>query len=270
MAPLSLKDLGRSLARGVLELALPSHCALCGIATATEEGPLCPACWTSIEAPPPGTCVRCGTSILLGTALCRACDEPVRAFEAAFFLLPYRGKAREVVHLFKYGNKPGLATMVGHRLGDGIVATFAHAQRPVAGAFDRVVPVPLTRRRLAERGYNQAERIALGVAERTGWRLDRRALVCVRWRASQTTLDAAGRLANVTGAFRVAQPEGVRGTHVLLVDDVVTTGATANVCRDALLGAGTQSVTMVAAAYAGSVDMDVPEPLAVAELERDL
>ena len=283
-----LTTLGRSLACGVFDLALPPHCAICGAATAAEEGSLCSSCWASVEAPAPGTCIRCAAPLPREVALCGGCDGPIRAFDAAFFLLPFRGVARQAVHLFKYGNKPGLATALGRRLGEAVVTAFAESDRPLAegrgssfdpptssglriaaGAFDLVVPVPLTRRRLAERGYNQAERIAYGVVERTGWPLDRRSLVRIHWRGSQTALDGADRLANVADAFEVGNPERLAGARVLLVDDVVTTGATVGACRESLVGAGAASVTVAAVAYAGSVDMDVPEPEAIAELKRD-
>jgi predicted amidophosphoribosyltransferase len=196
--------------------------------------------------------------------------------------------ARQAVHLSKYGNKPGLAKALGCHLGEAVVTALTGGDRPLAeergspfdpsassglgmaaGAFDLVVPVPLTRRRLAKRGYNQAERIAHGIVERTGWPLDRRSLVRIHWRRSQTTLDGADRLANVAGAFEVRNPERLAGARVLLVDDVVTTGATVGACRESLVGAGAASVTVAAVAYAGSVDMDVPEPEAIAELKRD-
>jgi ComF family protein len=115
-----------------------------------------------------------------------------------------------------------------------------------------VVPVPLGTSRSRERGYNQAELLALDVAGRRGWKIETALLARTRSAGSQTTLHPTERRANVAGAFRVpdARAETVAEEHVLLVDDVWTTGATATECADALLDAGARAVSVLTFARA--------------------
>lgn len=115
---------------------------------------------------------------------------------------------------------------------------------------DMVVPVPLHSSKLASRGYNQSAYIASGVAEATGINMVE-ALAAVRRHSTQTHRSAADRHANVAGVF-VAKP-GVKGRHVLLVDDVITTGSTVIACCDALQVAGAASVRVLSLGFAGGM-----------------
>ena len=112
------------------------------------------------------------------------------------------------------------------------------------------MPVPLHPRRLAERGYNQASLLAVEVAGNLAAPLAATALARVRNTSQQALLDREGRLRNVAQAFRVRAPKAVRGRHVVLVDDVATTGATLGACSAELLGAGASEVTALVVARA--------------------
>jgi ComF family protein len=120
-----------------------------------------------------------------------------------------------------------------------------------------VLPVPLHRRRERQRGFNQAALLAERVAAVAGARLGGRNCVRVRDTAPQTGLRGAERRKNVRGAFAVPRPEKVRGLRLLLVDDVLTTGATADSCARALLAAGAKGIWVLtlARAHAGSIDV---------------
>ena len=108
-----------------------------------------------------------------------------------------------------------------------------------------IVPVPLSRRREMERGYNQAALLGQAVASAVGVELRRRVLIKVKVRPPQSELSASRRRRNVAGAYRANLPPNLRGKHLLLVDDIMTTGATAEACSRALLRAGAGSVDVL-------------------------
>ncbi|WP_437276996.1 ComF family protein [Sorangium sp. So ce375] len=157
---------------------------------------------------------------------------------------PFGGAVAEGIRRFKYGDRPDLARPLGRLL--------LCAARDAGVCVDVVVPVPLHPRRLAERGYNQAALLAAHVADGLAVSLAPRALCRVRSTAQQAQLSRDRRLQNVAGAFRVRAPERVQRRRVALIDDVATTGATLAACRDALLGAGSASVTYLVLATAES------------------
>jgi ComF family protein len=147
-----------------------------------------------------------------------------------------------LVHALKYEGWPELAAFMGREL--------AKLALPAADAASLVVPVPTTAKRLRRRGYNQADLLAVSFAERTGRRL-RRVLARPGEGRSQTSLGPSERRANVRGAFapdaRVAE---VAGERILLVDDVLTTGATASEAASTLASMGAEHVTLVTFARA--------------------
>jgi ComF family protein len=158
--------------------------------------------------------------------------------------LRYGDLAREAIHAFKFGGRRGLANPLGDLLaGLGLSA--------LPGAVpDVLVPVPLHRRRASERGYNQALLLALRLER--AWDVPVAADVLLRDVPTlpQADLDAAARRRNVRHAFTVRRPEVIAGRHVVLVDDVLTTGATAGECAHVLMRAGATTVGVVTVARA--------------------
>ena len=148
---------------------------------------------------------------------------------------------REAVHAFKFGGKRALALPLGDLLAE------TRALLPI-DAVDLLVPVPLHRRRERERGFNQSRLLARRVA--CAWGVPLRADVLARAAATlpQTDLGAAERRANVRGAFALRRPDAVAGRHVVLVDDIMTTGATAGACAALLQEAGAATVGVVTVA----------------------
>jgi ComF family protein len=192
----------------------------------------------SLLAPP--RCASCDARVPLLTAFCTACARTVERAPrggsseiAAFF---YGGAIARAVSRMKYEHRPDLARPLGDLLWRAVEP---HATA-LTGAV--LVAVPLHRARLAERGFNQAALIARCVARQLRAPLFPRALVRARDTPQQAALDRAARLANLAGAFRAREPELVRGRTVLLVDDVLTTGATLAACAAALIDAGARSV----------------------------
>jgi ComF family protein len=163
----------------------------------------------------------------------------LRGFDAAYCYGAYEGTLRELIHLYKYGRMKPLARPLGDLLARAL---------PRDQGFDAVVPLPLHWRRKWERGFNQSELLARSIARRCGIPLVHGARRRRPTRA-QAGLTSALRRENVKGAFS-AITDRVRGLRILLVDDVLTTGATAGACAVVLKRAGAQSVALLTVARA--------------------
>jgi len=188
-------------------------------------------------------CVSCRTPFqnhfpLDEEGVCRLCRTRARGFDTAYCFGAYEGTLRELIHLFKYGRmKPLAKTLAAHMA----------AALPRDRRFDVVVPMPLHWRRQWQRGFNQSELLARVTARRCGIPMVN-AVRRTRATAAQAGLSNAERRENAAGAFRVRKPRAIEARRVLLVDDVMTTGATASACAMALKRAGAKSVTLVALA----------------------
>jgi len=187
---------------------------------------------------------------LHGTALCGYCRRGVFRFERARSFGYYEGALREILQHYKYRGLRPLARPLGQRLAQTL-------ERLQGGTWDLVLPVPLHRNRERQRGFNQAGLLAEQVGKLSGIRMGGKDCVRVRDTPPQAGLRAAERRKNVKGAFAVPQPERVRGLRVLLVDDVLTTGATADACARALLEAGARGVAVLTLARARAVSPDI-------------
>lgn len=222
-------------------LLFPVICRLCEQPIeAFTWVPVCESCLNSLRPRTGLACSKCdlflnGPEALHGTVLCGLCRRGAFAFEQARSFGWYEGTLRSLIHLLKYTRfrplaKP-LARQLALRIGDFNTKS-----------FDLVLPVPLHSNRRRQRGFNQSELVAAEIAKL--FRIPAGAKGCVRVRDTppQTGLRAAERRRNVAGAFHVPRPQSVRSRRVLLIDDVLTTGATANACARALLDAGATGV----------------------------
>ncbi|HEY8356324.1 MAG TPA: phosphoribosyltransferase family protein [Ramlibacter sp.] len=217
-----------------LVLAPPSRCAVCG---AWPAQPVCGACIARFARWQP-RCSRCALPVPEGVVACGACLREAPPLDACFAAVSYAYPWSGLVARFKFQAEPGWAGVLA-----GLIAKVPGVPAAVGGA-DLVLPMPLTASRLGQRGFNQALELARVLA---GRRVDAGLLLRLRDTASQATLDRAGRQANVRGAFGIdplRQPQ-VRGRSVLLVDDVMTSGASLHAAAAALRQAGAARVAAV-------------------------
>jgi ComF family protein len=215
-----------------------------------------PVCADCLSSPAPIAaeyfCVTCRTPFqnrfpLDDHGVCRLCRSGARGFDAAYCFGAYEGTLRQLIHLFKYKRMKPLAKELSAQLARAL---------PRDQRFDIVVPMPLHWRRHWQRGFNQSELLARATARRSGIRMVN-AVRRTRATATQAGLSNAKRRENVAGAFRVKNRGLVEGLRILLIDDVMTTGATASACALALKRAGAKSVSLLALAR---VDRRMAEP----------
>ncbi len=227
---------------GLLDVVYPPSCIACRGATG-EPDTLCPRCWSQLRFIERPFCERLGTPFAadLGIGLISPAafaNPPVfaRARAVACF---EDGPARDLVHHLKYGDRVELARPMG--------SWMARAGAELLGDAAVIVPVPLHRRRLFQRRFNQAALLAAAIAEKSAVAVDPMLLKRVKATDPQVGKTRAQRADNVQGAFQV-DPErrsAIAGKRVLLVDDVLTSGATVNAASRILLRAGAEAVDVL-------------------------
>lgn len=234
----------RRLWCGLLDSVYPPLCLLCGGHMEHEERHVCAGCLARLPLISAPCCPRCSRPVRTRDGrnqLCGACRLATRAVvEQIAACGEFRGGLRLLIHLFKYKRYQCLAPVLGDLLVRRCVA---------AGALQDVqwlAPIPLHWTRQRWRGFNQARELARCVSAASGVPvLPAGALRRVRRTTPQVSLTAAGRAANIKGAFALSAPELVRGARIALVDDVVTTGATSDECARVLVGAGAAAVRLL-------------------------
>ena len=232
-----------SLVAALTNLLYPPACLLCDTPTALERT-VCSRCIRTLPATLEPVCRRCGVELrgaFDAVMDCAACRKAPRAFGLARAPWRYDGTARMAVRRFKYERRRRLGRWLA-----GGMAQAARASLPLE-EISAIVPVPLHwfKRRLA--GWSPSEDLARAVSQRLGKPCLPQALARTRWTATQTRLSWRERSRNVQGAF-TAFPAAVGDRAVLLVDDVLTSGATAEACALALKQAGARTVYVLTAA----------------------
>ncbi|WP_422371609.1 ComF family protein [Hoeflea sp.] len=238
----------RDGASWLVRLLYPPVCAGCGLFVA-GSGALCSHCWGSVRFIERPFCEVSGAPFDhdLGAGMVSpdviANPPPYEKARAAVF---YDGAARKLVHGLKYSDRADLARMMA--------GWMIRAGREVLDDSDVIVCVPLHRRRLFSRRYNQAAELARAIARLTGKPFEAGGLRRVRATRQQVGLGLRARQDNVRGAFAVpaARQSGIAGRRVLLVDDVLTTGSTVEAATRALLRAGAQRVSVLTFARVAS------------------
>jgi ComF family protein len=243
---IQLAPIARTLGRAVLDALLPSHCLTCD-ALVDAPGQLCPDCFratTVITAP---LCLRCGAPFPHRTAfaavMCDDCAAAPPPWGEARAALTYDSQSRRMLLPFKHADRTELATALARmmaRAGSGLLAR-----------ADLLVPVPLHRFRLLSRRYNQSALLARALSRLSGVPCLPDALRRIRATQSLGTLSSAARDRMLAGAIGPRRGAALAGRRILLIDDVLTSGATARACTNALLAAGAAGVDVLVAARAG-------------------
>jgi ComF family protein len=228
----------RLVAKGALDFALPPRCPGCGVIVGADHS-FCLPCWNSLDFLGGPACGCCGQPLELAldeAARCGACLADPPPFDRMRAAVAYGPIARALALRLKYGGRPAIAL------------TMARPVRRAAGALlddALVVPVPLHRRRLWWRGYNQAALIARAVAPKGSLAVD----LLTRTRSTKALrgLGRNARARTVSGAFALnpAWADRVKGARIVLVDDVYTTGATVKACARVLRRAGAAHIAIV-------------------------
>ena len=225
-----------------LDALLPPRCLACAAAV-DVPGRLCAGCWSAVDFIAPPQCALCGFPFDYdegADVLCGACIASPPAFDRARSVLRYSGVARDLVLGFKHRDRTHAAPPFAQwmeRAGEALLAD-----------ADAVAPVPLHRFRLFTRRYNQAALLARELARLCDLPFAPDLLARTRHTRSQAGLSRRGRIENVRGAFAVRRVEDVRGRRIVLVDDVMTTGATAGACAAVLKRAGALGVDVLSLA----------------------
>lgn len=231
--------------RTLLDLIYPRVCCVCELSMDDEEGHLCWDCAASLAYLSEPYCSVCGDPVdgrVDEEFVCYTCSERPPHFARARSALRYRGPTQVLLRGFKYKSRFWAADELA-RLLKICVETHYRCEE-----LDGVVPVPLYPTRQRERGFNQAHVLASLLARQLRKLLLDKALIRVRRTASQTRLTARERAFNVRGAFRIRRADAIRSRKLLLVDDVMTTGATVNECARVLKEGGAAEVFVVTVA----------------------
>ena len=228
--------MGENVVKALLDLLFPPLCL--GCRGAVGQAGFCAACWSALTFLDGPGCACCGLPFavaLEGETFCAGCLAKPPAFDKARAILAYDNNSRSAILALKHADRLDLVP--------GFSRWLSRTGRTLLDDCDLIVPVPLHRFRLWRRRYNQSAELARRLAGDWKRNYDPFALIRARATASQGAMSGAkARRRNVLGAFKVPDPAKVQGKRVLLLDDVLTTGATVEACARALKRAGAEQV----------------------------
>jgi ComF family protein len=244
MPGINLRDFLVELKDDILDFVYPQSCPMCSSPLKRDEEDVCEDCWRSLILLPFPYCPYCKSFLEdedeMANHRCACLSRPKdRRIMAVRSMGTFDDHYQKLVHRLKYDKKIRLGKRLAQSLGEKVTQDTGFTD------CDMVIPVPLHRARHRERGFNQSEILAEGIARATGLALAKDVLKRKRHTKDQTYLNARQRAENVRGAFVVTQPEKINAKQVILVDDVMTTGATLNECAGMLQNAGAGKVFAV-------------------------
>ena len=236
----------RRLFLPALNFFLPATCSACERFVEGGLGPsLCGDCWTDLTFHTGPQCRVCATRVdavfVRADLVCGPCLTAPPAYRSAKAAFVYDGAARALILALKHGGRQSCAAVLG-----------THMVACLPNALDTItlLPVPLHVSRLRQRGFNQSLSLARVIGRQANVPVEFNAVERIRATASQGSMSRRHRARNVAGAFRVRDPDLIAGKDLILIDDVITTGATAAALAKTLTKAGARSVCILAAARA--------------------
>jgi ComF family protein len=236
------------------DLFFPPVCAFCEAPLLGSEPSLCDACCDSVDTVSEPMCAQCGLPVpglaVLGSGSCGRCLADPPLYERARYAAYYQGAVRDALLRFKFAGALHVATALSQIL----VEAFHRHFRPAD--LDLIVPVPIHRRRLIHRGFNQVVVLAKELSRETGIPLDRTSFKKIKDTPPQVGLTRPARVKNLRGSFGIQRSNRVRGRKVLLVDDVATTGSTIAEAAKTIMRGGAARVDVLVLA----VRMEVSRP----------
>lgn len=237
----------RFMIERLFQFFLPLQCHCCEKFLDEGEQGICSDCLSEIHWIKPPFCSVCGTPFISEQVRdhpCSSCLIKRKYFTMARALGVYDGSLQEAIHRWKYQGKTTLTPFWGEWMTEGLCRYWDPK------FFDLLIPVPLHKQRLRERGFNQTLLLVEELSCRTGIPYRNRILQKVRPTLPQVNLSGVEREKGVRGSFHIIGKEGIKGKTVLLVDDVYTTGATVNECSKVLLAAGAERIDVLTLAHA--------------------
>ncbi len=228
-----------------LNLFFPSQCPICSERSDSyRHNPLCLSCWDKIQKYTGPACNVCGMpSPSIETLICGICLKSPQPFSQTLYYGLYEGNLKKAIHLFKFSKIKRLAEPLGRLLLDISIPK-----------VDMIIPVPLHLKRLRQREFNQTALIGHFLSKELGIPLSLNNLIKTKETQPQTFLNRKERLVNIKKAFFV---DGISGCDILLLDDVITSGATVRECAKSLKKAGAKTVTVLALAHSTPSDMKI-------------
>jgi len=228
----------KRLVGNFIDILYPKTCHLCHHQLKSNhlDNLICMDCWLKIKKNQPPFCLRCGRSLSshrLGKNICVACQRLNFHFDRALSPCAYEGVLKELISQFKYQGKDYLSKTLSR-----LLLNFIEEYDLPFQLFDLVMPVPLHKRKLREREFNQARLLSEELAAKLKLKLTGNGLIRIRDTATQTELNERERWINMQGSFTVKEEGKLKGKNILLIDDVLTTGATCSEAARVLKKAG--------------------------------
>jgi ComF family protein len=252
--PTILKEGFSSFKDALSDLFFPPVCPFCDSPDVDSGGGLCSDCVESIHKIEEPFCRQCGLPLseshAAGTLFCGQCLTGSPAYHEARYGVRYKGALREGLKRFKYGG----ALYATDALSDLLIDTFHKHYKP--DQFDLILPIPIHRKKLRERGFNQVIVLAENLSRHAGIPVDRTCLKKLLDTPPQASLTRQERLGNLRGSFLVTRPGAIKNKRVLLVDDVATTGSTISEAARTVKKAGAARIDALVLALTSPRDID--------------
>ncbi len=235
----------RLFLKHILNIAYPRICLSCRVPLRGDsiDGLLCHNCWAGIKKNNPPLCAICGRQMQaaeISSKVCFSCRRKNYSFDRALSPCKYEGIIRELIHQYKYQNKDHLALPLSRLLID-----FIKQYRINLRLYDLVIPVPLHRTKLREREFNQAELLAQRLAKEFSLAFSSSNLWRKYHRHAQMELSEDKRWENINGCFALHNPAEIKGKNIILIDDVLTSGATCSEAAAVMKSAGAVTVLAI-------------------------